>query len=424
MTRRATSVGVVGLGYVGLPLALTMADAGYEVVGVDIDDTRVKHLRAGESYITDVADSDIQSALGNGFTPSTSYSDLSGVDGVSICVPTPLRKTDRPDLSFVIAATEELATTIPDYCTVILESTVYPGATEEVVASALTENGRSIGQDVYLAFSPERIDPGNDEYGPTDIPKILGGVTPECGDHAEAIYETVFDEVIRVESATEAELVKLLENTFRAVNIGLINELARVAHTLDVDIWNVIDAAKTKPFGFMPFYPGPGLGGHCIPVDPVYLSWRANQQGIETRFIELANQVNREMPAYVVHRVTEALNAHGVPLPDATILVIGAAYKPDVSDTRESPALDIITLLDDKGANVHYHDPHVPKIDIGQTHFDSITIEQGVLEDCNCVIIVTNHSAIDIERIVGHAPLVFDTRNATSEYHDEHVIRL
>ncbi|MEF8938007.1 MAG: nucleotide sugar dehydrogenase, partial [Halovenus sp.] len=277
-----TRFGVVGLGYVGLPLALAMHRAGYDVVGVDIDAETVERLQNGESTISDVSDSDVADAVAEGIAFTTDYAALGDVDGVSVCVPTPLRKTDTPDLSFVIDATERLADIVPENCTVIVESTVYPGATEEVVGEALADNGAAVGEDIFLAFSPERIDPGNEEYGPTDIPKVLGGVTQACGDRAQALYEPVFDEVVRVDSATEAELVKLLENTFRAVNIGLINELAQVAHELDVNIWNAIDAAATKPFGFMPFYPGPGLGGHCIPIDPFYLSWKASQQGIDT----------------------------------------------------------------------------------------------------------------------------------------------
>lgn len=424
MTSRPSCVGVVGLGYVGLPLALTMTHAGYDVIGVDIDADRVGHLVEGRSYITDVTDAEVAAGVSEGFTPTTDYDELSAVDGVSVCVPTPLRKTDRPDLSFVIDAVERLAETIPPGCTVVLESTVYPGATEEVVAVALADNGRTIGEDVFLAFSPERIDPGNPTYGPTDIPKVLGGVTDACADRAEALYDPVFDDIVRVESATEAELVKLLENTFRAVNIGLINELAQVAHTLDVDIWNVIDAAQTKPFGFMPFYPGPGLGGHCIPVDPVYLLWKANQQGIETRFIELANQVNREMPAHVVRRLTEALNDAGLPLPNATVLVVGAAYKPDVSDTRESPALDIIQMLEDRGASVLYHDPYVPRLSVGDREYTSRALDEDAILDCDCAVIVTDHSTVDIAQVIETAPLVFDTRNATAGYDASHIIRL
>jgi UDP-N-acetyl-D-glucosamine dehydrogenase len=333
-----TRVGVVGLGYVGLPLALAMHDAGYDVVGVDVDEQKVSRLRAGESTVNDVTDAAVASAVEEGLAFTTDYQRLADADGISVCVPTPLRKTDTPDLSYVLDAAERLAPVVPEGCTVVVESTVYPGATEEAVGRVLAENGAEIGRDIYLAFSPERIDPGNEAYGPTDIPKVLGGVTAACGDRATALYEPVFDEVVRVDSATEAELVKLLENTFRAVNIGLINELAQVAHELDVDIWNAIAAAETKPFGFMPFYPGPGLGGHCIPVDPFYLSWKADQHGVETRFIDLADTVNREMPGHVVDRVVALLNDRGVALSNADVLVVGAAYKPDVSDGHDTAA--------------------------------------------------------------------------------------
>jgi UDP-N-acetyl-D-glucosamine dehydrogenase len=419
-----TRVGVVGLGYVGLPLALAMHDAGYDVVGVDVDVDTIERLRSGESTVNDVSDARVTDAIENGLVFTTDYDSLSNVDGISICVPTPLRKTDTPDLSFVIDATERLAPIVPKGCTVILESTVYPGATKEAIGDVLAENGATVGEDIYLAFSPERIDPGNEEYGPTDIPKVLGGVTPTCGDRAEALYEPVFDEVVRVDSATEAELVKLLENTFRAVNIGLINELAQIAHELDVDIWNAIEAAETKPFGFMPFYPGPGLGGHCIPIDPFYLSWKANQQGVDTRFIDLADTVNREMPAHVVERVVERLNDRGVAMSNATVLVIGGAYKPDVSDTRESPSIDIIAQLEEWNAAVEYHDPHVPTLDVGGIEYASVPLTTELLETVDCAIIVTDHSVLDIETIVDTAPLVFDTRNATNGIDASNVVRL
>jgi UDP-N-acetyl-D-glucosamine dehydrogenase len=401
-----------------------MHRAGYDVVGVDVDPETVDRLRGGESTVNDVTDENVAAAVEEGLTFTTDYAALSDADGVSICVPTPLRKTDTPDLSFVVDAAQRLAPVVPEGCTIVLESTVYPGATAEVVGETLTENGKRIGEDIYLAHSPERIDPGNEEYGPTEIPKVLGGVTEACSDHAVALYERVFDEVVRVNSATEAELVKLLENTFRAVNVGLINELAQVAHELDVDIWNVIDAAATKPFGFMSFYPGPGLGGHCIPVDPFYLSWKASQQGIDTRFIHLADTVNREMPGHVVQRVVEQLNDRGVALSEAEILVVGVAYKPDVSDTRESPALDIIDQLEDWNAMVEYHDPHVPTLDILGHSYESVPLTTDRIEASDCVVLVTDHSELDIDAIVEHAPLVFDTRNATRAYDGPHVVRL
>lgn len=417
-------VGVVGLGYVGLPLALEMHDAGYDVVGIDIDVAKIEQLCSGESTVNDVTDNQVTTAIEDGLELATEYSTLSDADGVSICVPTPLRKTDNPDLSYVIDATERLAPVVTAGCTVVLESTVYPGATEEIVRDVLTENGVSVGKDLYLAFSPERIDPGNEEYGPTDIPKVLGGVTPECGDRAEALYSPVFDDIVQVGSATEAELVKLLENTFRAVNIGLINELAQIAHELDVDIWNVINAAKTKPFGFMPFYPGPGLGGHCIPIDPFYLSWKADQQGIDTRFINLADTVNREMPNHVVYRIVELLNDRGITLSNADILVVGAAYKPDVSDVRESPAIDIIAELSEWNANVEYHDPHVPELAVDETTHMSVPLTTDRLTSTDCVVLLTDHSVIDLKTVVAEAALVFDTRNATRQSEKSNVIRL
>ncbi|PSQ36721.1 UDP-N-acetyl-D-glucosamine dehydrogenase [Halobacteriales archaeon SW_10_66_29] len=419
-----TRVGVVGLGYVGLPLSLAMHRAGYDVVGVDVDEDTVASLRDGHSTVSDVSDADVADALEEGITFTTDYAALSAVDGVSICVPTPLRKTDTPDLSFVVDAAQQLAPMVPDGCTVVLESTVYPGATREVVGDTLAENGKTTGEDIYLAFSPERIDPGNEEYGPTEIPKVLGGVTDACGDHAEALYGQVFDEIVRVNSATEAELVKLLENTFRAVNIGLINELAQVAHELDANIWSTIDAAATKPFGFMSFYPGPGLGGHCIPVDPFYLSWKASQQGIDTRFIHLADTVNREMPGHVVQRVVELLNDRGIALSNADILVAGVAYKPDVSDTRESPAIDIINQLEGWNADVAYHDPHVPTLDVVGTEYESVELTRKRLQAADCVVLVTDHSAFDVEEIATAAPLVFDTRNATEGLGDDGIVRL
>ena len=424
MTVQPTRVGVVGLGYVGLPLALSMHNAGYEVVGIDVDEATVERLQAGESTVNDVSDAEVTDAVAEGLRFTTDYGELADADGVSVCVPTPLRKTDTPDLSFVIDAAERLADVVPRGCTVVLESTVYPGATGEIVGETLADSGAEIGEDVHLAFSPERIDPGNEAYGPTEIPKVLGGVTPACGDRAEALYGAVFEEVVRVDSATEAELVKLLENTFRAVNIGLINELAQVAHELDVDIWNAIDAAETKPFGYMAFYPGPGLGGHCIPVDPFYLSWKANEHGIDTRFIELADTVNREMPDHVVGRVVEQLNDRGVPLPEADVLVVGVAYKPDVSDTRESPAVDIIDGLEEWHADVEYHDPHVPALSVGERTYESVSPTDDRIEAADCVVLVTDHGAIDVERLAERSSLLFDTRNATAGLEADGVVRL
>lgn len=417
-------VGVVGLGYVGLPLAIAFTRAGYEVVGVDIDEDRVESLREGQSYVTDISDEDVEVALAERFTPTTEYEALNGVDGVSICVPTPLRKTGQPNLSYVADATERLAEVLPDGCTVILESTVYPGATEDLVAPTLSENGKTVGEDVYVAFSPERIDPGREDYALTEIPKVLGGVTPSCGDHAMALYEGVFDEVVRVESSTEAELVKLLENTFRAVNIGLINEIAMIANELDVDVWQVVEAASTKPYGFMPFYPGPGLGGHCIPIDPLYLSWKAGQQGIETRFIDLADKVNREMPVHVVRQVNELLNEEGLAVSQSSILVVGVAYKSNISDVRESPAYDVIGLLDEREASISYHDPYVPTFEVEGNSYESVELTAERLKETDLVLVLTDHDNIDFTRLVDESSLVFDTRNATDGINSESVVRL
>ena len=413
MCESREQIGVVGLGYVGLPLALAYEQAGYNVVSVDIDEDRVAELQSGSSYVTDVPDEAIRSAIERGLTPTTDYDALTDVAGVSVCVPTPLRKTGQPDLSYVVDAVDRLASVIPRDCVVVLESTVYPGATEEMVAPTLVENGLTLGEDVFVAFSPERLDPGRDDIGLTEIPKVLGGVTDACGDRAEALYDTVFDEVVRVDSATEAELVKLLENTFRAVNIGLINEMAMIAHELGVDIWNVVDAAATKPYGFIPFYPGPGLGGHCIPIDPLYLSWKAGQQGVETEFIDLADEVNREMPRHVVQRVTKLLNDEGTALSESSILIVGVAYKPDVSDVRESPAYDVMGLLDEWDADISYHDPYVPTFEVEGDRYESVKLTESELEAQDCVIVVTDHSKLDIEAIVDYSELVFDTRNAT-----------
>jgi UDP-N-acetyl-D-glucosamine dehydrogenase len=424
MEKNGDAVGVVGLGYVGLPLALAFTRAGYDVVGVDVDDQRIEELRSGRSYVTDVTDDEITVAIEEGFYPTTEYDALSDIQAVSVCVPTPLRKTGQPNLSYVADATESLARVLPDGCTVVLESTVYPGATEELVASTLSDNGKTVGEDIYLAFSPERIDPGGADYSITEIPKVVGGVTQACGDHAIALYGSVFDEVVRVSSATEAELVKLLENTFRAVNIGLINEIAMIAHELDVDVWEVVEGASTKPFGFMPFYPGPGLGGHCIPVDPLYLSWKAGQQDIQTRFIDLADQVNREMPRHVVRRVMELLNREGLAVSQSSVLLVGVAYKPDVSDVRESPAYDAIGLLEEQNAEITYYDPHVPSFEVEGKEYESVPLTTERLNRADCVLILTDHTAIDFERIVAESSLVFDTRNATAGKGNGTVYRL
>lgn len=416
MTSSGEGIGVVGLGYVGLPLALAFSDAGFQVTGVDVDEDRVQRLRDGRSHVRDVSDEAVKSTVGNGFETTTEYEELEDIRCVSICVPTPLRKTGNPDLTNVVDAVQSLASVITEGTTVILESTVYPGATKELVVPALAENGWEVGEDVHVAFSPERIDPGNEAYGPTEIPKVLGGATPTCGDRAEATYSRVFDEVVRVDSATEAELVKLLENTYRAINIGMANEMALIANELDVDIWNVLEAAATKPFGFEPFYPGPGLGGHCIPVDPLYLSWKANEQGVNTHFIDLADRINRSMPEHVVQRSAWLLNEDGIALSRASILLLGVTYKPDVSDTRESPAADILTGLERRGAAVAYHDPYVDRYEVDGRAYDSVELNH--IGEYDLVLIVTDHDAYDFEYVVEEAQRIFDSRGAVERSND------
>jgi len=400
-------IGIVGLGYVGLPLAIEFCRRGFDVYGVDKSSEKIELLRNGGTYIGDVSKATLKDCLKTGrFHVSTDYGVLTEVQSISICVPTPLRKTKDPDMSYVVDAAQNIARVLQKGQVIILESTVYPGATEELIAPILERSGLKVGRDFHLAFSPERVDPGNKRYGISDIPKIVGGVTPECTKRAVEIYSRVFAQALPMR-AKEAEMAKLVENTFRAVNIGLINELALVAHKMGIDIWNVIEAAKTKPFGFMPFYPGPGLGGHCIPIDPFYLSWKAKTYRADTGFIELADKVNGRMPVYVVERVADLLNREGRPLNGAKILILGVAYKRDVGDIRESPALDIIGLLVEKGAEVAYNDPYVPGFAYLGREWKSQPLSEGLLSEQECVIVVTDHSQ--------HSRLIFDTRNATKE---------
>jgi len=414
MTRRR--VGVVGLGYVGLPLALEFCKAGVVVVGVDCDEAKVQMLRRGRSYVSDVACDQVAWAVGsNMLVPTQEYEALRSVEAMSICVPTPLRKSQEPDVSYVTDAAVRISRVLRSGQTVILESTVYPGATEELVAPLLERSGLRPGKDFYLAFSPERIDPGNKHYPLREIPKLVGGIDRASTQRAAEFYSLVFDTVIQMASCEEAELSKLLENTFRAVNIGLANELALMAHRMGIDIWRVIDAAATKPFGYMPFYPGPGWGGHCIPVDPLYLSWRARVDGAESGFIDHATQINTHMPVYVVDRIAELLNQEKKAVRDSNILILGVSYKRDVSDVRESPALSVLSLLNQKGAHVAYHDPHIPSFVHEGCPRQSEHLNAELLHRQDCVVILTDHSAIDYKFIVQEAQLVFDTRNATRE---------
>jgi UDP-N-acetyl-D-glucosamine dehydrogenase len=421
---RAAKVGVIGLGYVGLPLAVEFAKAGFDVTGFDVDPAKVAEINAGRSYIGDVTMEDVQANITAGrLRATTEMSKLADMDVVDICVPTPLRKTKDPDMSYVVSAAEEIARYIHPGMLVVLESTTYPGTTAEVLQPLFEGKGLKVGQDFFLAFSPERVDPANERYHTRNTPKVVGGTTPACSAAAAALYSAAVDTVVPVSSTQVAEMVKLLENTFRAVNIGLVNEIALMSHRMDIDVWEVIDAAKTKPFGFMPFYPGPGLGGHCIPIDPFYLSWKARQSGFECRFIELAGHVNSSMPAYVVERIGEALNARKKAVNGARIHLFGVAYKMDVSDMRESPALDILELLHRRGAELSYTDPYVPDLHHGNLCLHSVpedTIDAGV----DCAVICTDHRAFNYAAMPKHFSVVVDTRNALKGNAAENIFRL
>jgi UDP-N-acetyl-D-glucosamine dehydrogenase len=421
---RQAKVGVIGLGYVGLPLAVEFARAGFDVTGFDVDERKNAAINAGTSHIPDVPDADLREAITSGRLRATAdMSQLGQMDVIDICVPTPLRKTKDPDLSFVVKAVEAAAATLRPGQLVILESTTYPGTTDEVVQPMLEERGFTVERDFFLAFSPERVDPGNAQFTTRNIPKVVGGHGPTSTEMAAALYASVMSSVVPVSSTRVAEMVKLLENTFRAVNIGLVNEIALMAHRMDINVWEVIDAARTKPFGFMPFYPGPGLGGHCIPIDPYYLSWKARQSGFECRFIELAGQVNSAMPEYVVTRIADALNSVKKPVNGSRVHVFGIAYKRDVNDMRESPALDIIELLLRRGASVSYTDPYVPSMTLGDHHCESIPFDQAVSGTCDCAVVATDHTSFDYARIAA-LPLVVDTRNALKNFTAPGIFRL
>jgi UDP-N-acetyl-D-glucosamine dehydrogenase len=414
---RTARVGVVGLGYVGLPLAVEFARAGFRTTGIDLDSRKVALVNAGESYIQDVSTSDVAKLRELGRLEATSAAAvMAGLDTINICVPTPLRKTKDPDLSFVVSAAEGIATYLRAGQLIILESTTYPGTTDEVVRPILERNGLRAGFDFFLAFSPERVDPGNEKWNTRNVPKVVGGTTPSCTALARALYSASVETVVEVSSTRVAEMVKLLENTFRAVNIGLVNELALMCDRLGISVWEVVDAAATKPFGFMPFYPGPGLGGHCIPVDPFYLSWKVKEVGFEARFIELAGHVNGAMPHHVVQKVVDALNTECKAVRGARILVLGVSYKRDIDDLRESPAMDVMADLALKGAGVAYHDPYVPVVSArdwsGDRDLVSTPLNPESLAAADCVVVVTDHRVFDYELIVQHAALVVDCRNA------------
>ena len=419
---RQAKIGVVGIGYVGLPLAVAFAQDGFTVIGVDVSQHRVDCLNRGESYIGDIPDSALQPLVAAGrLRASADYAALAEVDAISICVPTPLRKTKDPDVSYIIDAANRIAQHGGGRGKVIvLESTTYPGTTEEIVLPRLAQNGYQVGRDFFLAFSPERIDPGRTDYTIYTTPKVIGGVTPDCLEVALALYGTVVAQPVPVSNTAAAEMVKLLENTFRAVNIGLVNEVALMCHKLGLDVWEVIGAAATKPYGFMPFYPGPGLGGHCIPIDPHYLSWKLRTLNYTARFIELAAEINSSMPEYVVGKVVDALSDHQMKaVRGSRILVLGVAYKPDVSDVRESPALDVIHLLQTRGAEVSYHDPFVPDLTADGVALRTIELSDAALESADCVVIITHHRVYDWARVAAHSRLIVDTRNAITQRLDK-----
>jgi len=422
---KTAAVGVIGLGYVGLPLGLTFSEAGFNVTGIDIDTKRIEAILAGRSYITDVDEKDIQQAIRNKrFRVTRDLSEIRNLQAVSICVPTPLRKTKDPDMSYVIAAADAIAKELRPGQLIILESTTYPGTTEELILPALETRGLKVGQDFFLAYSPERVDPGNPNFATKDIPKVIGGVTPRCAELAAMLYGSAMKHIVPVSSTRVAEMVKLLENTFRSVNIALVNEIALMCSHMKIDVWEVIKGASSKPFGFMPFYPGPGLGGHCIPIDPLYLEWKSKIDGFESRFIGLADKVNSGMPKFVVTRAMELLNEHNKAMRGSRVHILGVTYKKDISDSRESPAIEVIKLLSALGAEVTYTDPFVPSLQVEGQKMASMPLSREALASSDMAIIITNHTSFDYVEIVRNAPLVFDTRNATDGMKAKNLVRL
>jgi UDP-N-acetyl-D-glucosamine dehydrogenase len=419
------TVGIVGLGYVGLPLAVEFGNAGIRTIGIDVNQARVDQLNAGDNYIQDVNDAELKALVDAGtFTATTDFSSIKHIDAICIAVPTPLSKTKDPDITYILDVNKELIKYVHKNLVIVLESTTYPGTTRELLQPALEASGLKVGTDVFLLFSPERVDPGNPVFHTTNTPKVIGGVTENCLKLGMAVYSHVMDELVPVSSPEAAELTKLLENTFRSINIGLANEMAIMCAKLGVNVWEVIDAAATKPFGFMKFTPGPGLGGHCIPIDPHYLSWKMRTLDYKARFIELASEINASMPEYVVDLVSDGLNGMAKSINGSNILLLGMAYKPDIDDVRESPALDVYALLEAKGANVSFHDPYVDEIKFDSTTESTIDLDMDKLKEYDCVVITTNHSEYDMKAIVENSRLIVDTRNATVGIGNGEVIRL
>ncbi|HVG17792.1 MAG TPA: nucleotide sugar dehydrogenase [Blastocatellia bacterium] len=427
--RRAV-IGVIGLGYVGLPLAVEFGRGGMTVIGFDLDESRIETINGGRSYIPDVPTEMVQALVEREkLSATTDFSRLAETDAVIICVPTPLRKTKEPDISYILAASEQVKAYLHTPQLVVLESTTYPGTTDEVLLPMLQETGLALDKDFYVAFSPERVDPGNRQFQTNNIPKVVGGASAMSTEVAAALYQTIVERVHKVSSARVAETAKLLENTFRSVNIALVNEMAQLCYHLGIDSWEVIQAAATKPFGFMAFYPGPGIGGHCIPLDPHYLSWKARLHGFEARFISLAEEVNSRMPRHVVQLVQDGLNEQGKALKGSRVFVLGVAYKRDINDVRESPALGIVDQLLHKGAEVSYHDPFISEMNLdGKGSLSSVELTDEAIQSCDCAVIVTDHSKVDYSRVLKLAPLVVDTRNVTRKLglpeHENKVVRL
>jgi UDP-N-acetyl-D-glucosamine dehydrogenase len=421
---RAARVGVVGLGYVGLPLGVEFARAGFHVTGIDVSQSKVDRVNAGDSYVLDVPADTLAPLVRDGRIRATAdFSVISELDTINICVPTPLRKTKDPDMSYIDAACREIAKYMHPGLLVILESTTYPGTTDELVLPMLETGGLKAGEDFFLCFSPERVDPGNPKFQTINIPKVVGGITPVCTQLGSAFYSQALETVVPVGSTKVAEMVKLLENTFRMINIGLVNELALMCDRMGINVWEIIDAAATKPFGFMPFYPGPGLGGHCIPIDPFYLSWKTRQAGIEARFIELAGYINGQMPHFVVDKVQNALNDRTKPLRGSHVHIMGVAYKKDIDDLRESPALDVIHLLLHRGAKVTYSDPYIACLAVDGLRLTAEPPEQAAAKS-DCVVVITDHAAFDYDVLVRTAPLIVDTRNALRRHTAPNIVRL
>ena len=423
---RSANIGVIGLGYVGLPLAMEFVRAGFKVTGIDVNTEKVEMINAGNNYIQDVSDNALASAVSDGnLNATTDFAATKKLDTVSICVPTPLKKHKNPDISYIVSAMNEVEKYIHPGMIIILESTTYPGSTRELILPSLETNGFTVGKDFFLCFSPERIDPGNTEYTTQNTPKVIGGITDQCTDMGAAVYGTIVEKVVTVSSPETAEMVKLLENTFRAINIGLANEVAIMCEKLGVDVWEVINAAGTKPFGFMKFSPGPGLGGHCIPIDPHYLSWKLKTLDYDARFIQLAGEINTAMPRHVLKLVTEGLNQQQKALKGSKVLIIGVAYKKDVNDVRESPALDILQLLEESGVKTDYFDPHVESIIWDGSTINSLEkLDGNAVSEFDACIIVTDHSNIDFELIRKHCSLIIDTRNVYPGETGKNIIRL